>query len=132
MVKFQGVPMKAANLLPQSGLEYNMELIERIAASLYACGQFEKAGELFQRANLIDKAMDSFKKGNSFGAAVDLARISYPEQVIKLEEQWGDYLASNRQLDASINHFIESGNMIKAIEAAIGSKQVVTLVFLHL
>lgn len=118
-----GVPMKAANLLPHSGLEHNLEIIERIASSLFACGQYDKAGELFQRANLIDKAMDSYKKGHAFGAAVDLARISYPEQVIKLEEQWGDYLASNRQLDASINHFIESGNMIKAIDAAIGSKQ---------
>lgn len=116
--------MKAANLLAHSGLEYNVDVIERIAASLYACGQYEKAGEFFQRANLVDKAMDSYKKGHVFGAAVDLARISYPEQVIKLEEQWGDYLASSRQLDASINHFIESGNMIKAIDAAIGSKQV--------
>jgi intraflagellar transport protein 172 len=101
-----------------------LDLTERIATSLYASGQYEKAGELFQRVKLVDKAMDAFKKGNVYSSAVELARVSYPEEVIKLEEHWGDYLASNRQLDSSINHFIESGNMIKAIEAAIGSKQV--------
>lgn len=122
-----GVPLKAANLLAQSKLEHNMDLTERIATALYACNQYEKAGELFQRARLFDKAMDAYKKGNIYGSAVELARISYPEEVIRLEEQWGDYLASNRQLDASINHFIESGNMIKAIDAAIGSKQVIRI-----
>ena len=101
-----------------------MALKERIASSLYACGFYEKAGELFQCGNLIEKAMDSYKRGRAYAAAVELARISYPQEVIKLEEEWGDYLVSSRHLDASINHFIESGNMPKAIDAAIGCKQV--------
>ena len=41
--------------------------------------------------------------------AVDLARYAFPAEVVKLEEQWGDYLASQKQLDAAINHFIEAG-----------------------
>ena len=42
-------------------------------------------------------------------AAVDLARHAFPQDVVKLEEEWGDYLVQQKQLDAAINHFIEAG-----------------------
>ena len=35
--------------------------------------------------------------------------MSFPNEVIRLEEEWGDYLVSQKQLDAAINHFIEAG-----------------------
>lgn len=41
--------------------------------------------------------------------AVDLARIAFPAEVVKLEEVWGDYLVQQKQLDAAINHYIEAG-----------------------
>lgn len=41
--------------------------------------------------------------------AVELARYAFPQEVVKLEEEWGDYLVSQKQLDAAINHFIEAG-----------------------
>ena len=41
--------------------------------------------------------------------AVELARYAFPQDVVKLEEEWGDYLVSQKQLDAAINHFIEAG-----------------------
>ena len=34
-------------------------------------------------------------------------------QVVVLEEAWGDYLVSQKQLDGAINHFIEAGCNIK-------------------
>lgn len=40
-----------------------------------------------------------------------------------LEEQWGDHLAANRQLDAAISHYIEAGKTLKALEAAVGARQ---------
>ena len=40
--------------------------------------------------------------------AVELARYAFPNDVVKLEEEWGDYLVSQKQLDAAINHFIEA------------------------
>lgn len=43
--------------------------------------------------------------------------------MITLEEEWGDWLASQKQMDAAINHFIEAGNTLKAIEAAIAARQ---------
>lgn len=42
-------------------------------------------------------------------AAVELARLAFPAEVVKLEEAWGDYLVQQKQMDAAINHFIEAG-----------------------
>ena len=41
--------------------------------------------------------------------AVELSRIAYPKEVVRLEEEWGDYLVGQKQLDAAINHYIEAG-----------------------
>ena len=41
--------------------------------------------------------------------AVELARHAFPQEVVRLEELWGDYLVGQKQLDAAINHFIEAG-----------------------
>jgi hypothetical protein len=55
--------------------------------------------------------------------AVKLARGVSPAAVIVLEEEWGDWLAGQRQLDAAVNHFIEAGATVKAIEAALADRQ---------
>jgi len=44
-------------------------------------------------------------------------------QVVPLEEAWGDYLVGQKQLDAAINHYIEAGCNVKAIEDAIHVRQ---------
>ena len=41
-------------------------------------------------------------------AAVELSRVAFPCEVVKLEEAWGDYLVSQKQLNAAINHYIEA------------------------
>ena len=46
---------------------------------------------------------------NHVTSAVELARYAFPQEVVVLEEQWGDYLVSQKQLDGAINHFIEAG-----------------------
>lgn len=40
-----------------------------------------------------------------------------------MEEDWGDWLMTQKQMDAAINHFIEAGRSLKAIEAAIQCRQ---------
>lgn len=55
--------------------------------------------------------------------AVELARSVNPASVITLEEEWGDWLSSQKQMDAAINHYIEAGCTIKAIEAALADRQ---------
>jgi hypothetical protein len=54
---------------------------------------------------------------------VQLAKTCAPSTVIALEEEWGDWLASQKQMDAAINHYIEAGVTLKAIEAAIAARQ---------
>lgn len=47
--------------------------------------------------------------GHVMFIAVELARYAFPENVTKLEEEWGEHLTQQKQLDAAINHFIEAG-----------------------
>lgn len=54
---------------------------------------------------------------------MELARHAFPDEVVNLEEEWGDHLADNKQLDAAINHYIEAGKTIKALDAALHAKQ---------
>jgi hypothetical protein len=44
-------------------------------------------------------------------------------QVVDLEEEWGEWLMAAGQTDAAINHFIEAGQSIKALEAAVRARQ---------
>lgn len=39
---------------------------------------------------------------------MELARLAFPTEVVKLEEAWGDHLVQQKQLDAAINHYIEA------------------------
>lgn len=39
---------------------------------------------------------------------MELARLAFPGEVVKLEEAWGDHLVQQKQLDAAINHYIEA------------------------
>ena len=90
----------------------------------FKSGLFEKAGEIYEKLGQKDRSLDAYKKGNAFRSAVELCRTSFPQQVVTLEEQWGDYLVSHKQMDAAINHYIEAGKSQKAIEAAIEARQV--------
>lgn len=39
--------------------------------------------------------------------AIELARREYPAAVVEVEEEYGDWLMSQKAMDAAINHFIE-------------------------
>ena len=54
---------------------------------------------------------------------MELARHCSPGDVVVLEGEWGDYLASQKLYDAAINHYIEAGESLKAVDAAIYSRQ---------
>ena len=69
------------------------------------------------------QALECFRKGHSYARAVDLARRAFPSEVVHLEEEWGDHLADSKQLDAAINHYIEAGRTLKALDAAINARQ---------
>ena len=72
-------------------------------------GRHEKAGELYARLQEHEGAMRCYQAGGAFQKALDVAREHFPSEVVRLEEQWGNHLMAQRQLDAAINHFIEAG-----------------------
>ncbi|KHJ47184.1 WD domain, G-beta repeat protein [Trichuris suis] len=55
--------------------------------------------------------------------AVRFCRDAFPEEVIKVEEEWGDHLVDQGCTDVAVNHYIESGAMGKALDAAVHSQQ---------
>uniref|UniRef100_A0A2K6RB56 Intraflagellar transport protein 172 homolog n=1 Tax=Rhinopithecus roxellana TaxID=61622 RepID=A0A2K6RB56_RHIRO len=104
-----GLPAKAARLvLTREELLANTELVEDITAALIKGELYERAGDLFEKIHNPQKALECYRKGNAFMKAVELARLAFPVEVVKLEEAWGDHLVQQKQLDAAINHYIEA------------------------
>lgn len=119
-----GLPAKAARLaLNKPEVINNTEMVDRIASSLIKSEFYERAGDLYERLRNNQKALVCYVKGGAFRKAVELSRVAFPSEVVRLEESWGDYLVQQKQMDAAINHFIEAGCSIKAIEAAIAARQ---------
>lgn len=67
--------------------------------------QFQ-AGELFEKTKDFQRALRCYEEGKAFNKAVELSRMAFPEEVIRLEEAWGDNLVAEKQVDAAINHYI--------------------------
>ncbi|XP_060552918.1 intraflagellar transport protein 172 homolog [Ruditapes philippinarum] len=119
-----GLPARAARLATsRDELMSNTDLISRIASALIKGELYERAGDMYEKIRDYTQAMGCFKKGKAYRRAVELARYAFPQDVVKLEEEWGDYLVTQKQLDAAINHFIEAGAISKAVDAAINSRQ---------
>lgn len=117
-----GVPARAANVVYSCNASFPQELLQRIATNLASAGMFEKAGQLYEEMEMLQRALDCYVKGNAFKKAVDLAKTAEPRLVTSLEERWGNYLVSIKQTQAAINHYIEAEKIQKAIEAAISAR----------
>ncbi|KAH9246952.1 hypothetical protein BASA81_015465 [Batrachochytrium salamandrivorans] len=118
-----GMPGRSASVLLKENLSTNFELTERIASSLYNTGLYEKAGNLYERLGSNERALEAYRRGKAFRAAIELCRVVFPAEVVTLEEQWGDHMVAQKQMDGAINHYIEAGKSLKAIDAAILAKQ---------
>ncbi|KAL0586022.1 hypothetical protein ABG067_004345 [Albugo candida] len=119
-----GLPAKAAQLLQQRNIgREHKQVLETVAEALYVAGMYEKAGDQYERMEQESRALASYLKANAFRKAVDLARKHFPDKVIRLEEAWGDFLVSQKQMDMAINHYIEGNVPTKAVEAALNSRQ---------
>ncbi|XP_046660390.1 intraflagellar transport protein 172 homolog isoform X2 [Homalodisca vitripennis] len=118
------MPARAARLV-QSVPELlgNEEVVSRVVAALLKGEHFQQAGQLYEATNRTDKALECYRRGHAYAKAVELARYVSPKEVVILEEQWGDFLSTNKQLDAAISHYIEAGKTVKALDAALGSRQ---------
>ena len=119
-----GFPAKAARIAnTKHNIGGGQQLLEKIGRAMINAGMFEKAGDFYERMDDVMRAMELYIKGNAYRRAVELARRSFPEQVVRLEADWGDHLVSQKQVDAAINHYIEAGEHEKAIRASLDSKQ---------
>ena len=118
------LPSRAASVVANDArLLSDTVLVDRIASALVRSEFYERAGDLYQRAAQDTKALENFKRGEAFAKAIDLARIAFPQEVVKLELMWADSLFRNKQVDAAINHYIEAGANVKAAEACIVVRQ---------
>ena len=118
-----GMPSHAVRLIKHNNVDNSPSIVEQVAASFTSGGLYEQAGEFYQFADQLQRAMDAFLKGSSFRKAVELARKHFPGRVVELHERWGDYLIENNQVDMAINHYIEASLSSKAIEAALTCRQ---------
>ena len=59
-------------------LANNVGLINAIAQALITAELFEKAGEMYQRVNELEPALDCFRRGSAYPRAVALARSNFP------------------------------------------------------
>ena len=100
-----------------------VQLLDSVASALTRAGMHDRAGEFYELLNDLSRALDSYIRGSAYRKAVELARRSFPGRVVELQEQWGDYLVSQKQIDMAINHYIEAGSFQKAVEAAISARQ---------
>nr|CAD7394029.1 unnamed protein product [Timema cristinae] len=123
----EGSPLagRSRSRLVQSNTDLlnNDEIVAKVASALLQAELYEQAGELYEKVNRTEKAFECYRKARAFPKAIELARYITPSDVVNLEEEWGDHLVSSKQLDAAINHFIEAGKSVKALEAAVGAHQ---------
>ncbi len=122
-----GLPGRAAAVVIANharSTDFDRSLVEEIAAALKRGDMYERAGELYDAFDRPEEAKEAFVRGHSYRRALELCRRggSSAEEVRSLEEKWGDHLVDMKQQDAAINHFIEAGCGIKAIEAAVECK----------
>ncbi len=119
-----GLATRASRLIQaREELLSNPDIVGRVTSALLKGEFYEQAGELYERVDQEDQAMECFRKAHAYARAVELARRVFPSEVVTLEEEWGDHLAENKQLDPAINHYIEAGRTLKALEAAINASQ---------
>eukprot|EP00761_Pharyngomonas_kirbyi_P006752 gb/GECH01006760.1/.p1 GENE.gb/GECH01006760.1/~~gb/GECH01006760.1/.p1 ORF type:complete len:1732 (+),score=261.24 gb/GECH01006760.1/:1-5196(+) len=117
-------PGRAARVVQRYHLSGTQtQLLEAIASALSENDMHEKAGDFWEKLEMNQRAIDAYKEGNAYRKAIELARRVMPESVVELEEEWGDWLVSQRQVDAAVNHFLEAGQYTKALDAAINSRQ---------
>ena len=117
-----GRPAKAMNVVTTYKRNYSSDVLERIASALTRSKMYGKAGEFYERMNQNQRALESYIKGQSYGNAVKLARVNFPEEVVRLEEAWGDWLVQNKSMEAAIKHYIQAGSSKKAIEATLATR----------
>jgi len=99
------------------------DLMERLGNTLVDMKFYETAGDFFKTTGQRGRALDVYRKGRCFDKALRLAKRYYPNEVTNVEEEWGDWKFSLRDVDSAGHHYIEAGNLYKAVECAFETRQ---------
>jgi intraflagellar transport protein 172 len=118
-----GYPTQASKLILSHRLTHDTSLVEQVVGALMEKKLCESAGQFLEQLGQPERAMDAYRTGNVFRRAVELSRRHFPERVVELEAEWGDFCASRSQMDLACNHYLEAHAYIKAINAAIEARQ---------
>eukprot|EP01063_Lacrimia_lanifica_P008046 TRINITY_DN1519_c0_g1_i1.p1 TRINITY_DN1519_c0_g1~~TRINITY_DN1519_c0_g1_i1.p1 ORF type:complete len:1768 (+),score=790.58 TRINITY_DN1519_c0_g1_i1:95-5398(+) len=126
-----GLPARAAHIVNTHQVDnLSQQQQEAIATALFRAQMYDKAGDFFEklatltsRQELNNRAIDAYKRGHCYRRAVELSRRAFPAYTVSLEEDWGDWLCAQKQVDAAINHYMEAHQHMKAIRAALNSRQ---------
>jgi intraflagellar transport protein 172 len=92
-----GLAARAASVVNRyDGREtFSPALLDTIANALFSSSMYERAGQFFERLNDPQRAMESYRKGQAYGRAVELSRRDFQgRDVVELEQLWGDHLVS--------------------------------------
>lgn len=117
-------PGRAARLLLRDDeLLEDSALLNEIIRSLKNTDCMELAAEILEKTGDYKAAIDCYAQASSFAKALELSRSYEPNLVVSLENEWGRYLAETGHFDAAINHFIEAGETLLALNAAVDAKQ---------
>ncbi|KAL0208530.1 hypothetical protein P9112_011117 [Eukaryota sp. TZLM1-RC] len=102
-------PSKAADLMFSRNLFYQSQTLDMVIAALCEVKDFKKCGELLEKAERFNEAIDYFIKGNFYEPAVSLAKLYDSSLVEDLTIEWGVYLLENHQPSAASGLFSEVG-----------------------
>ncbi|RWS06825.1 Wimple/ift172-like protein [Dinothrombium tinctorium] len=106
--------------------DLSVSLIESVIRELAASKFYEECGKLNElpMINNITEALNCYIKAKAYNKAIDLARKEFPDEVVRLENQYAEYLLNEaRDPAAAVSHFIEAGKTERAVEAAIKGGQ---------
>ncbi|XP_046838206.1 intraflagellar transport protein 172 homolog [Vespa crabro] len=117
-------PGRAARLLlVNNELLEDTTIVKEVIRALKATDLMELAGEILERTSDATDAIKCYAEAGVYARALELARKIDPTSVVILEKEWGKHLAANGHYDAAINHFIEAGETVLALNAAIDARQ---------
>jgi len=117
------LPARAASLIRKFNIGSDEEIVRKVMKQLQENEMWEVIAELNEHYGDTAKAISFFIKAGVFHKALEIAKKSSPEEIIKIEEKWGDFLMSQNQKESAVNHFIEAQKNKKALEAAIACHQ---------
>lgn len=80
-----GTPGRAAKVVIDNDLRQPTQLLDSVASALTRAAMYDRAGEFYERLDELQRALDSYIRGNAYRKAVDLARRSFPSRVVELQ-----------------------------------------------